>query len=298
MTLADTAESRLGRGFVILAPSHANEPSSGKIVDRPEQHKRLLAEIQKLRAVIYLGDGAIKADQIHPSGCFMQREDNESWHLLTVNQEGRVTAGIRYLAHRPHTSYLELQMSEGISHLPSPFPEQVKRAVETELAKAQSSGLKFVELGAWVVGEELRCSTEAVRMLMMIYALSQALGGALALCTATRRHNCAGILRRTGGKPLALGGVELPSYYDPHYDCQMEVLCFDSRFPNPRYAGWIGEFREALSQIPMIAPSSSSTVTADLLQLDTALTDSSRPTIHDREIRPAGSEHPHPARFV
>src|SRR4051812_48880377 len=121
MTPATAVESRLGRGFVILAPSQASEPSSGKIVGGLEQHNRLLAEIQKLRAAIYLGDGAIKEDQIHSSGRFIQHADDLSWHLLTVNQEGKVTAGIRYLAHRPHTSYFELQVSEAISHLPSPF---------------------------------------------------------------------------------------------------------------------------------------------------------------------------------
>jgi hypothetical protein len=57
----------------------------------------------------------------------------------------------------------------------------------------------------------------------------------------------------------------------------MEVLSFDSRFPNPRYSGWIGEFREALAQIPMIAPCSPSAATASLLNLDSALTDSSGP---------------------
>jgi hypothetical protein len=36
----------------------------------------------------------------------------------------------------------------------------------------------------------------------------------------------------------------------------MEMLAFDSRYPNPRYEGWIREFREAMCRIPVIAASS------------------------------------------
>jgi hypothetical protein len=273
MTPANAPEGRLGRGFVILAPPQAPKPTYGQIINKTEQHDHLLAEVQTLRAQVYLGDGAIQQRQIHPSGRYIQPADDLSWHLLTVDQQGHVTAGIRYLAHRPHSSYVDLDVSAALSHLPPSFTHQVKQAVEGELAKAESLGFKYVELGAWVVGEDLRRSTEAIRMLMMIYALSQSLGGAIALSTATTRHNSAGILRRTGGKPLAFAGSDVPAYFDPHYDCEMEVLSFDSRFPNPRFSGWIGEFREALSQVPMIAPSSSPEETAsDLLQLHSALT--------------------------
>ena len=92
----------------------------------------------------------------------------------------------------------------------------------------------YVELGGWVVGAELRCSTEAIRMLLMMYALSQALGGAIALSTATTRHNSSSILRRTGGRPLEAESAEVLPYFDPAYNCEMEMIAFDSRFPNPR----------------------------------------------------------------
>ena len=208
MMPASRTDSRLGRGFVFLAPPQVGEPSFGHIADDPAEHERLLAQIQRLRGSTYLEDGAIREDQIHPGGRHIQPADDLSWHLLTVDQRGRVTAGIRYLAHRPDVSYFELAVSRAMSHLPSPFTLNVKRAVHAELAKANMLGFSYVELGGWVVSEDLRCSTEAIRMLLMMYALSQSLGGAIALSTATKRHNSAAILRRTGGTSLTVGGTE------------------------------------------------------------------------------------------
>jgi hypothetical protein len=71
------------------------------------------------------------------------------------------------------------------------------------------------------------------------YALAQLLGNCIALSTATARNGSAKILRRLGGRPVAYNDTELPPYFDPHYGCQMELLWFDSREPNPKYAEWV-----------------------------------------------------------
>jgi hypothetical protein len=47
--------------------------------------------------------------------------------------------------------------------------------------------------------------------------------------------------------------MELPVYYDAQYDCQMEVLKFYSWAPNPRFAPWIDQMKEELSQISIVA---------------------------------------------
>jgi len=44
----------------------------------------------------------------------------------------------------------------------------------------------------------------------------------------------------------------MPRYYDPRYDCQMEILRFDSARPNPRFEPWIEELKHHLSTIPVI----------------------------------------------
>src|SRR5258708_829442 len=78
-------------------------------------------------------------------------------------------------------------------------------------------------------------------------------GNAISLSTVTRRHCASSILRRIGGRSLTHGGVELPTYYDPQYDCEMELLKFYSWGPNPRYTPWIDQLKEELSQISIVA---------------------------------------------
>ena len=58
-------------------------------------------------------------------------------------------------------------------------------------------------------------------------------------------------------------GVELPSFYDAHYRCQMEVLRFDSSRPNPRYRQWMDACRSHLQDVPIICREATDGDTAD-----------------------------------
>jgi hypothetical protein len=69
---------------------------------------------------------------------------------------------------------------------------------------------------------------------------------------ATFRHSSAMILRRIGLTSMMADGQELPPYFDPHYNCQMEVLRFDSRQPNPKYAALVSEISELLAVAPVV----------------------------------------------
>jgi hypothetical protein len=126
-------------------------------------------------------------------------------------------------------------------------------ALRSELAFSTSLGLPVVELGGWALGEEVRGTTEALRIALGTYAFWQILGNAVCISTATRRHCASSILRRIGGRALACGGIDLPSYYDPQYDCEMEVLKFYSWAPNPRYTPWIDQLKDEMSQISVVA---------------------------------------------
>jgi hypothetical protein len=61
------------------------------------------------------------------------------------------------------------------------------------------------------------------------------------------------VLRKIGGGLLRLDqDTEMPRYFDPRYDCDMEILRFDSRAPEPRVSDWIDELRGALVHTPVM----------------------------------------------
>jgi hypothetical protein len=59
----------------------------------------------------------------------------------------------------------------------------------------------------------------------------------------------------------------LPSYFDPQYDCEMEILRFDSRYPAPRFQRWMDDIRARMLHIPVICPQVSSRALPDRLGL-------------------------------
>lgn len=273
-----------GRGFVLLAPPHGDAGQFAQAQGDPSRHEHLLGDAQRLRGRIYVQDGAIGKEELTRDGRHIQPADALSWHLLTVDQHERVTACIRYLAHRPGVLFSELVISRSnLAQSPDLGP-LVREAIQEEIDYARRRGFSYVELGGWAISEDLRCTTEAVRTLLSVFALSQVLGGARALSTATTRHHSSSILRRVGGEPLKARGSQVPTYYDPHYKCEMELLSFDSTSPSTRYAGWIRDCREALSEVPVI--SSQPVETAPLLlQLHTAISQyADPPTRVDRSL--------------
>jgi hypothetical protein len=89
-------------------------------------------------------------------------------------------------------------------------------------------------------------------MVLAAYGMARLFGGALGVSTVTTRHGSSSILRRIGGSPLVSRGSELPPYFDQHYNCEMEILRFDSERPNPRYQSWIDDCRTYLQTAPVI----------------------------------------------
>ena len=148
---------------------------------------------------------------------------------------------------------------------------QIRTAVETELDFARRRGIWYVELGGWAICESMRCTTEAIRTLLTVYALSRIRGGAVGLSCATTRHHSSSILRRIGGRPLKTNGMEISPYYDAGYACEMELLGFDSDSPNVRYEGWINDCQEMLHEVPVVLGAPTNTCISDLVSLQAAV---------------------------
>jgi hypothetical protein len=169
-----------------------------------------------------------------------------------MNRQKEVCACVRYLPEHTNTDFDDLWIRESaISRCPS-WGGYFRRAVEQERERARQKRVDFAEVGGWAVAEERRWTTDPLRMILAVWGLSRILGGCVGVATATVRHGSAVILRRIGLGSLVANGVELPSYYDPHYGCEMEALRFDSDLPNPKYKKWIQELRTDLEVAPVV----------------------------------------------
>jgi hypothetical protein len=240
------------RRNLLLAPSSVNPgPFKAMVVDS-STHLSRLSEAQKLRGRIALHEGAVGPAQLASDGRHIQPADEHSWHLLTLDSNGRVAACMRYLPHRRDAGFHDLAISRSALAQSKTWGRRLRMAVEADLRSARRRGCSYVELGGWVISEALRCTTEALRMIATAYAFAQLCGGALGISTASTRRCSSAILKRIGGQQLAARGIELPSFYDAHYRCHMEVLRFDSSRPNPRYRKWMDACRYHLADVPVI----------------------------------------------
>ena len=170
MTLVCEGRKKSGRGFVLLTPPQSHPLPFQAIVDDAPRHRRLLSEAQRLRGGVYLRDGAIGPLELTADGRHVQKADALSWHLLSVDENEKVTACLRYHAHRPGVSLSELAVVQSAVGQSAEFGQKVREAIQDELAYAQRLGFYYVELGGWAVSPEHRCSAEALRMLLTVYA--------------------------------------------------------------------------------------------------------------------------------
>lgn len=234
------------RELFLLAPSQRAVPVEFAAAKcDPALHDRLLREMQMFRGRIYLEDGAIRRSQLN-GGRHSVEGDQASWHLLVLGPGGEIQGCARYREHPAGTDFAKLSVAGSPLASSREWGPRFQGAVEQEQQLSAQLDCPFSELGGWALDEEIRGSAEALRMALATYALTQELGGAIGLSSVTRRHGSASILRRMGGRPLQFEGRQLPAYYDPYYECEMELLRFYSWAPNPRYSVWIDELRADL----------------------------------------------------
>jgi len=243
-----------GRKLVLLAASTDLVPAhfQQRRVDAA-RHGYLLHAAQRLRGAVYLSDGAITQTDLAPDGRYISRMDQNCWHFLVLNETGEVRGTIRYRPNAPALRFEELGISQSALARDGEWGLRLRRAVESEMALARQRGIQYVEVGGWAMGQEMRCSSESLRLALTSYALALTSGGALGIVNATQRHGSSQILRKMGGTPLQWQDRELPPYYDPRYRCQMEILRFDSDHLQPRIAEHVRTLADALPGIEVIA---------------------------------------------
>jgi hypothetical protein len=212
----------------------------------------LLNEMQRFRGRIYLKEGAISSAQLTADGRHDLPDDGDSWHLLIRGDNDTVQGCMRYRNYRQSVPIQQLGVSSSAIAQCDRWGPSVRNGIQAEIATARYEGIGFGEAGGWALAEELRNSTEALRMVLATYSLAQVLGDAIVLSTATMRNGSAPILCRIGGRSLHTEAGELPAYYDPHYGCEMQIIRFDSRAPNPKYHVWVNQLRSDLLTSPLL----------------------------------------------
>lgn len=244
------------RRHVVLAPRSAKIPGAfGNVANSPNDHDRMLSEIQRLRGRIYLREGAIQPSQLTADGRDACPVDHLAWHLLTLDQDGSVGGCVRMLVHPRQASFENLIVSHSTL---AKCPERglaLRSAVGSEIVDARSAGSTVVEVGGWVLTETMRCSTEAVRLALGVWAWGRLLGGAVGIATATVRNHSARILGRIGGRPLRHCGEPIPQYFEPKYGCDIQILRFDSNSYNGRYAPIVESLCGELTRSPVLSTS-------------------------------------------
>jgi hypothetical protein len=170
-----------------------------------------------------------------------------------TDADGRVRSCALFLLHENAGSIRDLRLR----HCPLlERPESrtpVTVAVDSEIARARRANLRFAELGGWAISKERRGTPEGLLMAVATYGLSRLLGGALGITTANVAHSCSSILRRLGGAYLEFEGLTIPSYFDPRYNTEIDLLRFDSRAPSPKYAGLIDMVMVKLANVTVVA---------------------------------------------
>jgi hypothetical protein len=255
MNLVPSANADHGR-MLLLAPAGAIIPESLTGAEwNPQYHRTLLAELQKLRGRVYLEDGAIERSELYPDGRYVQPTDDDAWHLMTLNGRGGASGCARYMAHSGPVHFDDIGVSNSPLRRSGEWGSGFRTAVEAEIELATRLGIDYVEVGGWALTEEVRGTSAALRIALGMFSMARLLGGCIGLTTATRRHSSSSILGRIGGKSLMAESVEIPGYFDPEYQCEMDILRFDSARPNPRFERWIEELKGYLSGVPVICRS-------------------------------------------
>lgn len=222
---------------ILLAPRQfAGTPDFGRHTADPRRHVDLLTAMQRFRGAVYLSEGAIRPSDLTADGRHRQPVDEESWHVLSVDRHDVVKGCSRYREYHESVRFDHLGVSRSELAHSEAWSGRLLKAVQHEISVARERGISLVEVGGWAVAEEARLGADALRLALSTFALARMLGGCIGLTTATVRHCSSTILRKLGGKSLNVDGQEIPRYFDTAYDCDMEILRFDSAEPNPRFA--------------------------------------------------------------
>ena len=226
-----------------LFPSPDSECVIGETFSSLAGHRAAISEIQRFRGRVYVTDGAIPAGALDEEGRHYQEFDFENYHLCLRDLRRQIRGCLRLRLHEPAVQVRDLRLSEVIERMPAELAELSHRAVTSLFALSQREGIRVGEVGGWAVDEGLRNSRVSVLLPVGCWAVYPLLAHVLAVASTTSRHQSSAILKRIGGFPLVNAGKELPRFMDDYHGCEMELLGFDSRKPDPKYEKIVADLK-------------------------------------------------------
>ncbi len=248
-----TTSPKSARSLILLAPAGSSVPTGFvKSNSNKRRYEDLLSRVQRFRGATYLADGALRPDDLDDNGRHRVESDYRSWHLIAVNEDEEVCGCSRYRIHTRGVTFSDLAVSRSPLAQSDLWRDRLYSAVEQQRALAHCRRIDFVEVGGWAIAEDLRWTMQAMRIALGTYALASHLGGCIGITTATLRHQSANVLRKIGGMSLDHDDVEIPRYFDPEYNCEMQVLKFDSAAPNRRLIPWIEQLRSEICRVEVV----------------------------------------------
>jgi hypothetical protein len=223
--LTERAPSR----FVVLAPPGAAAPDAfHNVTADPKRYRSLIESMQNVRGEIYRKDGAIGSHDLTADGRHLQAADSWSWHILGVRGEQSVHSCARFTSFPNSAPFEAWSLARSALAKHPQLGLNLRYALDAINEQGRRDGALVAEVGGWAVAEDLRGTREALRLALAMYALGNAHGRTIAVCTATVRHNSSSILKRLGAVPLTWNGEQIPPYYESTYGCMMELLLCDS----------------------------------------------------------------------
>src|SRR5579871_5688113 len=136
--------------IVLLAPAYsASMRAFHQVHVDPVRHAVLLRDMQRLRGKVYLNDGAIDRSQLSVDGLHRQDVDEESWHILALDQHGRVSGCVRYRNVPDARFFQQLWIQNASISRSEIWGGWLREVVQSEMIRARRAGLNFVEVGGW-----------------------------------------------------------------------------------------------------------------------------------------------------
>ena len=142
------------------------------------------------------------------------------------------------------------------------------------LQQARHQSISYGEVGGWALAREYRNTRAALELVIGSYAWAKLFGDCVCSCTATVRNNSASILKRLGAEPIRVEDTLLPPYFDPQYDCVMELLTFDSRQLCEKYKPLLNQVLPRLQESTVTRAERNETeyqISQDLTSLEPAI---------------------------